>query len=205
VTTGDHRTRRIILRRPSGLADVRRFAEELGWPLAIEEEADEDRGKAHEIAWAAGPAVSLHYLDDPVSGCGYVVAWGADPKIAEGLAALAEERLDAWTPDELLLAAANATEPMERARSVIRVGLGSPDEFDARFLELIRNAMSHPDTRVREAALYATGYTAWPAYRPLLEDAARNDPDTSRRNDAQILLEAFEELGSSTSGQGPRR
>lgn len=187
----EHRSRRLVLKRSPADDEVQQFADELGWPRRFDQPADLERRVHREIAWAAGPAVSLHYLDDPVSQHSYVVVWGGDRQIVESLASVAEERLGTWTTDELLAAVDNARDSMSLAVSVIRAGLGSPDEFDDRFFRRIKASMSNPDRRVREAAFYATAYTAWPQYLPLLEDAARTDPDRERRRDAQILVDSF--------------
>ena len=184
-------SRRLVLKHTNAERDVQAFADDLGWSRTLEEASDPAHGKAREIMWASGPASSLHYLEDPVSRHSYLVTRSEDRAEADSLASLADTRLVIWQPDELLAAIDNAADPVERAVAVIRAGLGSPDEFDDRFFRRIRDAMAHPDPRVREAALYATAYSAWPQYLPLLERAAREDPDGERRNDAEILVESF--------------
>src|SRR5256885_16711465 len=102
---------------------------------------------------------------------------------------MVESRLDAWTVDELLDAVEKAAAPLDRAKAVIRAGVGAPDEFDERFFFLISSATTDSDTHVREAALYATAYSSYPAYRPRLRQVAREDPDPRRRDDAEALIE----------------
>jgi hypothetical protein len=189
-------SRRLVLKHADAEREVQAFASDLGWPRTLEEAADPAHGKAREIMWAPGPALSLHYLEDPVSRQSYLVARSDDREKAESLASLAEKRLAVWQPDELLAAVDEATAPVDRAVAVIRSGLGSPDEFDDRFFRRIRDSMSHPDRRIREAALYATAYSAWPQYLPLLERAAHEDPDEERRNDARILVQSFRAEGA---------
>jgi hypothetical protein len=171
--------------------DVQGFADELGWPRRVEQPADIERGAVYEVAWFAGPAVLLRYAEDPVSRHSYVESWASDQKDADALAVLAQERLDAWREEELL-EAINTTDPMARAVAVIRAGLASPEQFDERFFDRIQSAMSDPDRRVREAAIYATTYTTWLQYVAPLRDVAINDPDEERRNDAQNALHLFE-------------
>lgn len=190
MTTAPYHSRRIVMKHLPAEDDVQRFADELGWPRRIDESADAGRGAIHEIVWFAGPATLLHYAEDPVSRHSYIEAWGNDQKVAEALATLAQERLDVWDEEEML-ESIGATDPMTRAVAVIRAGLASPEQFDERFFSRIRSAMSDPDRRVREAAIYATTYTTWPQYISALRDVAENDPDPERRNDAQIALNMF--------------
>jgi len=78
-----------------------------------------------------------------------------------------------------LLAMNDDWDPVVRAQAVIRVGLGAPDEYDEEFFELIRDAFTSKEKYVREAAIWATAYSPWPHYRPLLEAAAQHDPEES--------------------------
>lgn len=192
MASGDYRSCRLVLRHSSAEDEVERFAATLGWPRVGEQQEDPETGASREIMWAAGTAVSLHYVEDPVSLHSYVIARGHDPNVVNSLIQLADGNLDTWSLDELLGAVREADEPAGLARAVIRAGLGSPDDFDVRFFECISQAMSHSDTWVREAALYATTYAAWPQYRHLLEHAAHRDPDAERRDDASIVLESFD-------------
>lgn len=190
----DHESRRLVLKQASP-DQVQQLADELGSPRRYDQPADLPR-RIREIAWATGPAISLHYLEDPVSQQSFVRAFGADRQIVEALTMLAEQRLNTWRLDELLTAIDNPKKPLTLALGVIRAGLGSPGEFDEGFFRRIKAAMSHPDTQVREAAFFATAFPAWPQYLLLLEEAARNDRDEERRNDARMLADA--------SGEGAR-
>jgi hypothetical protein len=123
--------------------------------------------------------------------------WGDDPKLVDALLALAEQRLDTWTPEALLEAVDTAANPKEAALSVLRLGLGAPREFDSEVFERVERSSSHPDPRVRRTAIAATGYSAWPQFRPLLERVAAEDPDPQRRDDAEIMLQTFDQEGIS--------
>jgi len=196
VEREEHRSRRLVLKAPAGEDDVQRFVDELGWSRIAETPApSSDEEPAREIGWAAGPALSLHYVEDPVSLNSYVVARGFEQTAVDALARLAEERLDTWSLDELLIAVDQPAEPLDRARAMIRAGVGAPEGFDQRFFDRISAATTDPDPMVREAALYATAYSPYPKYRAILELAAREDPDQQRRDDAWILLESFDTQG----------
>jgi hypothetical protein len=192
VASGDYRSRRIVLKPSAGEQEVQQFADELGWPRLDETEQEVEGGILREVAWAAGPALSLHYTEDPVSLNKYVAIWGYDKDNADALARMTESRLEVWTMDELLNEVENATSSLERAKAVIRAGVGAPDDYDERFFLCISSAMSDPDTRVRETGLYATAYASYPAYRPKLRQVAQEDPDPQRRDDAEVLLESFD-------------
>jgi hypothetical protein len=191
----EFRSRRVLLKSPSGEREVQRFADELGWPRLLEQEEDAEQNLSREVAWAAGPALSLHFVQDPVSGHGYVVAWGRDKGAVDGLAELAAHRLDTWTPPELLAGPERATDDRERAIAFIRAGVGAPDEFDKRFFDLIVKGITDRSSMAREAAIVSTVYSQYPQYRPVLKRAAESDPDPARRRDAEVMLRSFDAEG----------
>jgi hypothetical protein len=163
-----------------GRASVEMLAERLGWRMVDESETELEGGDvAHEVVWDAGPSVSVQYSYDPLSGSQYVVVWGSTE-----LAELVEHDVAVWSLDELL---------SDHSReSIARAGVGAPDEYDERFFTLITAALKDPDTAVREAALYATAYSAYPQYRDALTEVARTDPDPARQVDADMILESLD-------------
>lgn len=171
------------------------FAETLGWVRLGEQAQDINAAQSREVMWGAGPALSLHLIEDPISLNDYVMARGNDKSAVDALARLAEGQLDVWKQNKLLEAITDAGDEIEKAKAVIRAGVGAPDEFDERFYTAITAAMSDPSSAVREAALYATAYSPYPRYRAALENVAKTDPDENRRNDAALLLESFDEQG----------
>ncbi|MFD7505957.1 HEAT repeat domain-containing protein [Streptomyces sp. NPDC059850] len=110
-----------------------------------------------------------------------------------------QEELDPWESRILLLTIDDAPNPLSRARAVIRAGLGAPYAFDESFFSHIRDALGDSHEWVREAAVWATSYSPWPQYRPLLEDIARNDPKEKIRGDAAAILAGFDQEGVGNS------
>jgi hypothetical protein len=148
-------------------------------------------GEPREIGWAVGPDVRLDYLDDPVSKNGYVVASGPAARVAE-LVAVVDEELMPFDDRALLQSIDSARDALNRARAVIRAGLGAPEDFDERFFNHIRDAMTDSQDWIREAAVWATAYSPWPQYRPLLEQTARNDSSEKIRTDAKAVLAGYD-------------
>jgi hypothetical protein len=191
----DFRSRRVVLKSSHGEREVERFADELGWPRLLEQEEDAEQNLSREVAWAAGPALSLHFVQDPVSRHGYVVVWGRDKGAVDGLAELAAHRLNTWTLPELLAGPERAVDDRERAVALIRAGVGAPDEFDQRFFDVIAKGIGDPSSMAREAAIVATAYSSYPQYRPVLKRAAESDPDPARRRDAEVMLRSLDADG----------
>jgi hypothetical protein len=79
------------------------------------------------------------------------------------------------------------------ARAVLRAGLGASEEFDERFFARINAALQHPDRRVRETAVWAVTFSPYAEYRPALTAIRESDEDPALRENAEILLEGFDE------------
>lgn len=173
----DFRSRRMVVK--GNEAAVRAFADQCGWSAS-------DPG---ELAWAAGPGVSLHYIVDPLTLVEYAVVSGNEQSAVEEVTQIVAAKAPVWTLDELL---ADVSDSPERAVAVARAGVGAPDEYDERFFACISAAMKDPDTAVREAALYATAYSAYPQYHDRLVEVAQTDPDPDRQEDADLILESFD-------------
>lgn len=188
----EYRSNRFVLRESSGEDDVQRFADTLGWPRLAEQEQDLANAVSREVAWGVGTEQSLHYVEDPVTGNNFVNAWGRDKATVDALARLAAENLDTWPIDELEQAVTAAENMQQKAEAVLRAGLAAPNEFDERFFTLISSAITDPDPIAREAGIYATAFSSYPQYRPLLRRVAETDPVPSRRDDAQLALESFD-------------
>ncbi|WP_327638917.1 hypothetical protein OHB24_11280 [Kribbella sp. NBC_00482] len=58
-----------------------------------------------------------------------------------------------------------------------------------------RDAFGSSEDWVREAAIWATAYSAWPQDLPLLEVATGNDPSEKLRSDASAVLEGLRTSG----------
>ena len=141
--------------------------------------------------WALEPGSSLTYLEDPVSHNAYVVLVSEDQEAYDRLLELIDNDLMPVSRKALLISYDEAGDPLPRARTLIQLGLGAPAEYDEEFFVRIRDGFTSPDQWIREAAIWATTYSPWPQYRPLLEAAAQDDPEEKLRADATTILAGF--------------
>ncbi|MFJ9853406.1 hypothetical protein [Streptomyces sp. NPDC101150] len=191
------RTRRMVLRERFCEEEVERFAQELGWTRCGVDQADPEEGIDYHVFWAPpGAAIALHYTEDDLARDSYVMVIGKDAAAVHGAQALIEPRLNTWPLADLLAEVDGASTPVSVARAVLRAGLGAPGEFDERFFARINTALQHPDRRVRETALWAVTFSPYGEYRPALTAIQESDEDARLRDNAEILLGGFDEIGS---------
>ena len=192
-----YRAQSVVLRTPppAAEAEVERFAEALGWPVRGEIPADPEHGVPFEVQWAAGPALTLHYVVDDLSGTAHVTVSGIDQPAVDGARALAERHLDMLSFAELIRAAGDRKAARERGRALIRAGVGAPPEFDERLAKLVREFLAGADPVLREAALWTMSYVPAAEYRDLLGRAAEHDPDPRLRQTAAGILAAYDQGG----------
>lgn len=197
MSTDWTRTRRMVLRERFCEEDVERFAQELGWTKRGVDQADPEEGIAYHVVWAPpGAAISLHYTEDDLARDSYVTVIGKDAAAVHGAQVLVEPRLNTWPLAELLAEVDGASTPVLLARAVLRAGLGAPETFDEGFFARINAALQHPDRRVRETAVWAVTFSPYAEYRPALTAIRESDEDPELRDNAEILLEGFDENGS---------
>jgi hypothetical protein len=175
----EFRSRRMVVKGDE--AAVQAFADQYGWPGAAS-----DPG---ETSWTARPGVRLQYVVDPLSLVEYVVVSGNEQSAVEEATRIVADNAPIWTLEDLL---ADVSDSPDRAVAITRAGVGAPDEYDERFFVCITGAMKDPDTAVREAALYATAYSAYPQFHDHLVEVAQTDPDPDRQEDADLILESFD-------------
>jgi hypothetical protein len=191
VNSTHHQSNRLVLGRSPQDEAVEELASEQGWQR-VEDVVEEG---ARQVLWAVGPGTSLTYTEDPVSHNAYAVLVSEDRAAFERVLDLIQDELMPWDRRALLISIDEARDALARARAVIRVGLGAPDDFDEDFFNCIREAFGSPETWVREAAVWATAYSPWPQYRPLLEATAHSDPEEKLRSDATAILAGFDSQG----------
>jgi len=190
-STRPYRSQSLVFRKGKAKNEVEHFAAAMDWPLRGEVAADPDRGTPYELQWSAGPALVMHYTEDDLSNTGYLVITGQRDDATQATAKVAERHLKFSSFDELLQEAGRASGTAERCRALIRVAIGAPRVFDRRLFDIIQNSLHDENPDIREAALWATSYPAWPQFRKLLENVAVHDPDHRIRDTAQGIAEAF--------------
>jgi hypothetical protein len=191
VNSIHHQSDRLVLGRSPQDDAVEELASEEGWQRV--EEVTE--AGARQVLWAVGPGSSLTYVEDPVSHNAYAVLVSEDREEFERVLDVIREELMPMERRALLTSIDEAREPLARARAVIRAGLGAPVQYDEEFFTRIREAFGSSETWVREAAVWATAYSPWPQYRPLLAAVAESDPEEKLRSDAAAILAGFDAEG----------
>lgn len=180
----------MILQAPEPLRAVEDFASELGARKLSETThtpEESNQGIVRELAWELSTGLQLHYLEDFRSSCSFIVIAGVDDEKTAEISALISSYLDTWSEDDILLAVEDSVGPEDRARAILRAGVGAPERFDESFWYCIGRAMSDPDSLVRSAAVWATSYPFWRQFIPLLEKVATEDSDPDLRAEAQAL------------------
>jgi hypothetical protein len=182
---------RLVLGRSPQDEAIDDLAEEQGWQR-VEEGSDDG---ARHVLWALGPGSSLTYIEDPVSHNAYVVLVSEDREAYDRLLELIDDELMPARKRAPLTSHDETRDPLPRARTLIELGLGAPAEYDEEFFVRIRDGFASPEQWVREAAIWATAYSPWPQYRPLLEAAAQSAPEPKLRTDATTILGGFDVHG----------
>jgi hypothetical protein len=187
----DYKTRRLLLGSYPAEEQVTTYARRNDWPVAGTTEEDPEAGTVHEIIWLVEPALALHYAQDALTSTAYVLASSWSPELAEGLSRRLERELDVISLDELLRTAEEARDAHALSLAINKLSLGAPREYDADVFRLIAKGLSHADRDVRLASIWAVGFMPWPEYRPILRKLAEGDPDSTARETAADLLEAY--------------
>ncbi|RKH59923.1 hypothetical protein D7X96_34480 [Corallococcus interemptor] len=179
---------RIALKEQSSRERVEVFAWRDGWSMwdVFEASGLEPYTKIYRTM---DDQTEAYYFEDPMVDLHYFVVTGAD---VEGTAQQIRKRLPHYSRDEVLQQAKEAKEPLELARAVRIAGVAAPAELDPDLFELLRDAMSNPDTRVRSSAAAAAAFAAWRELREPLERLSA-DPEPRVAEVAQVVLRGLKE------------
>lgn len=175
----------MVLEDHVGYEDFLRVAKDLGLALQETQEGDGEV-VAHQEIWATADGESgVNYIDDPTTMTRHL--WVRGPDVQELLRKVCA-RLPAWEDSELLEMAVEAEEHDEQVAAILRVAAGIP-RSDPRALQVFEYYMTARHPLLRKATLQAIGYRLWREAVPLVEDAAKNDPDDGVRAFAQRILD----------------
>lgn len=189
------RTSRHVLRDYPAIVAVNALAERKGWALLFEDAADPERGTPYRVEWQTGKSLSLNYAEDDISKSAYIFVAGRFPDKVQELESSVLEEFHPLTVADLIQAVGDARSGPERARALVRLGLGSPAEFAADVFERIVDGMRDTEPMVRNTAVFATTFSPWPQYRPELRQLAADDPDEGVRTSAEGALRLYDEGG----------
>jgi hypothetical protein len=190
--SNDYRIRRLLLRAYPDEQQIRRYAKEHDWPIAVTTQENIDQGTVHEIVWLVGPSLAMHYAEDKLTGTAYVMASSCSPELAERLSRELERDLDVIPLDQLLRTPGEADDMQALGLAISRLSLGAPYEFDSDVFELVSQGLAHPDHRVRHASIWAVTFMPWQEYRQILRKMAESDQDADVRKTAADLLKAYQ-------------
>lgn len=185
-------TQRMLLTERTSQARVRAFAAGMGWQTALEE-----GDPAHEnfrIDFVVAPEVFLHYVEDFTSRQRYFYVSSPTPDAAYPLSTLVADDLEPYAMSDLLRAC-DMAEGLEQGRANMRLGVAAPHEYAQDVFEHISAGMRNEDPRVRRLSMWATTYSPWHQYVPLLRDIARADPDPALQDRAETILSVYESHG----------
>jgi hypothetical protein len=191
MSESTYRSRKLVTRRCPSLDEVSLFAREHDWATSADET---DRGK-REIRWQVGPSVNLNYVEDRVILMCYIFISGSIANIVDGYARIMENELEIMSISEIMNEIDGEQDPLRLGREIIALGVAAPATYDSGVFDLISAALQSPDYRVREMAIWATTYSSYAEYRPILRMVIENDPVQKVRGRAAMVLEAFDRAG----------
>lgn len=175
------------------------FLEELGrrsgWDLVEDSTGAPNERYSREQWWQVDDDLFVHTVCDNLSGHCAVSAAGPSQAEADALLTRLAEAIDVFSRAELLAAPSAESDPQERVRAVMRLALGATRDFDRDVFERVSRYTEDPVPGVRDAAIWASGYVAWPPMRTLLRTVAEQDPHEAVRQDARTFLQMYDNAG----------
>ena len=175
-----------VLKPGVGREEVAAAARKVGLVLASQLEGDDFQRLSYEEAWtSANDLASMNYIESQLLNVSYLVFRGEKaPIIIDQILAI----LPAYTHPEVLDLARQAGTRNDQVRGLYRLAVMFPnfqqDAFDifAAFATQAQTAL------LREAAVDAMAYRAWPQFIPLLEKILASDVADNVRQRAEDVL-----------------
>ena len=198
MTESFHESRRLVLRECPGEPVVAWIAQEAGWALVADNAQGGTAHHIHQQTWDVGHDTYVHMLCDVLSECCALAVASKSLAGMESLTARLEELLNPMSREEILVPVETIADPGERMRTLMRMVLsvnGTPAGFDSEIHEQMVKAAHDPDPRLRDTAVLATAYVAWPQLRIMLRELAEHDPHPEVRQDAAGALRTYDSAG----------
>lgn len=182
---------RIVFKSNEEAQTIRTLSVNHFWTLTKLVRADPENRIPYELHFKADEGdLEVVYVEDPISECSYAIVRGDD---AEGGCALIREKARYWTAEEMFADWDGAPHDTAQILAILRIGVGAPEQYDARFAGKLKEGLASEDYRVREATLAAIGYADWKEVDAVLKDIAEHDPHERCRNRAAVMLQIREE------------
>jgi hypothetical protein len=193
MSTDNIQTSKMLLRSCPYEEELDAFARSHGWRRTSTSDTPSGR---HEAEWSTGDNyTTLRYVKDEMAPYCYFYVAGSDPEPVGDAAMQAYEGLQPLVLSDIIPEVDAASAPLQLGQALLRLGIVAPLDLDPDVLERIVGGLSHPDGRVRTMALWATTYSPWAEYRPMIAAIAGSDPDSRLRERARMTLEAFDASG----------
>lgn len=133
----------------------------------------------------------VQLVHDPEIPARYVIVEAADPEDLEKIGAEISRHLPVIPVEELREHARRSLEsdPSE----LVRLAVGAPETADEATAALLREALRHPQDRVRDAAAMAAGILRWPELAGDLHAAAEKEQNAEIRSLLAAALASVEQ------------
>lgn len=190
-----YRTHRYVLHPDKHWGDVAELADEFGWPLVYQRPRDQARGMDGQMIWQSDSGVSVHYIVDATAGIGYITFAGPDADAVSPFLSRATAVLSPWRLEELYQRFDDESDPVERGRLALRLGLAAPSEVTRGCVERIERVLADDDARVRLAGLWSVTYTGYEEFVETVQRMAEEDPEPMVRSRAESVGRAFAVAG----------
>lgn len=200
--TVPQRTRRRVLADSEMEVVFAMYCDTRNWSVERRVPRDISAAIDHEVVWRASDKVLIDYVSAYLTNDSCICGLSSDLEAAEELMKSVESDLGEMIldDDELLSGPELAETPQEVMHALVRLGLGAPLSYDRDFFDVIVNhAASHANRFLRETAIYATVYMAWPEFVPILREIKASDPEEKVRTRAEVVLHAY--LASGLGGE----
>lgn len=151
------------------------------------------RGVYEEVWTNKAQTLAVHYVEDPVLSMSFIWVRGSniDPLVSE----LANE-ISLFYPEELIERAYITKDHNEQVDNLYRLAITFP-KYDPQVYEIFkRYATEPPNQLLRQAALNAMAYRAWPELRAVVETATKEDESDEVRQTATELLPVWKDDGA---------
>ncbi|MEE1740167.1 HEAT repeat domain-containing protein [Streptomyces sp. BE147] len=178
---------RIVLKSNVKRGNLSKEAARRGWVIARVGTTGEDH--IEDIWKVDGSDTYLHYIEDPVAQCSYLISQGSDK---ESLDAQARQIFPHHTLDSALALFHRAPERDSKISTIYLVALCSPPDPEDPVIEAFRIATRDPDPDVRSSAAIATGYLGWSELRQILSMMRESDASPDVRMNARLIMEGMD-------------
>lgn len=175
---------RIILKDEVAEDEINIVAQRNGWVLH-KVILSTDISPYEKIWVFSAERISIHYIEDFLINIRYLTLKGENLSIVKSQVC---SSLDIYKREEIFSMMEKAAERSQFIHAIYNIGALATQEFDPDIFDLFKDALANRDPEVRRAAIFATGYPAWPEFRELIEYIQFQDPEPTVRAYASLML-----------------